>query len=409
MADDRGPGARQAHTVEKLAWALLVALLVTACAPAERSASAVEPAPTPSAPQSPLPTPRASAAAELAPSIESATPVPQPVPQTVAALRPPSIRLIPAAFPLSKPQPLVEISLATLSGAIGTRTEQTAQLKQLDQWWWPEYVKLLNRVASGDTPEMRSQFAQWHVGTAYGDRLRPWLYGPEGQRTFEAGGLVIDRILGKPWGRLAMVEARMTLIAHIPRVKDQVRVLRVRLIPQPQGSWYVLDAYDEAARRWRAGDAPLYSIAAIEKDLPSYVGGYLWNESYVRGGQKQYPINYTETRFWSARRAAIEELNARFAGGALVDRHFEDLTLQILRFDDTTFLGDGVATVRLAGTLVEVDGKGTKTSQRFTQLLKFYRQSSAFAVYYPVDAQEDDGSWDSGGDLALGLVDRRYG
>src|SRR2546430_15098691 len=111
MADDRGPGARQAHTVEKLAWALLVALLVTACAPAERSASAVEPAPTPSAPQSPLPTPPASAAAEPAPSIESATPVPQPVPQTVAALRPPSIRLIPAAFPLSKPKPLVEISL----------------------------------------------------------------------------------------------------------------------------------------------------------------------------------------------------------------------------------------------------------------------------------------------------------
>ena len=333
----------------------------------------------------------------------------QPVPQRVATPQPPSVGLVRAGFSLSRPQPLVEISLATLSGAIGTRTEQTAQLKQLDQWWWPEYVKLLNRVASGDTPEMRSQFAQWHVGTAYGDRLRPWLYGPEGQRTFEAGGLVIDRILGKPWGRLAMVEARMTLIAHIPRVKDQVRVLRVRLIPQPQGSWYVLDAYDEAARRWRAGDAPLYSIAAIEKDLPSYVGGYLWNESYVQGGQKQYPINYTETRFWSARRAAIEELNARFAAGALVDRHFENLTLQILRFDDTTFLGDGVATVRLAGTLVEVDGKGTKTSQRFTQLLKFYRQSSAFAVYYPVDAQEDDGSWDSGGDLALGLVDRRYG
>src|SRR5207247_3180959 len=106
MADDRGPGARQAHPVEKLAWALLVALPVTACAPAERSASAVEPAPTPSAPQSPLPTPPASAAAEPAPSI----------------------RLIPAAFPLSEPQPLVEISLATLSGAIGTRTEQTAQL-----------------------------------------------------------------------------------------------------------------------------------------------------------------------------------------------------------------------------------------------------------------------------------------
>src|SRR5207247_11162544 len=100
---------------------------------------------------------------------------------------------------------------------------------------------------------------------------------------------------------------------------------------------------------------------------------------------------------------------ARFAGCRPADRHFADHTLEIRRFDDTTSRGDGVAPVRLAGTLVEVDGKGTKTSQRFTQLLKFYRQSSAFAVYYPVDAQEDDGSWDSGGDLALGLVDRRYG
>src|SRR2546428_11726055 len=98
MADDRGPGAREAHTVEKLGWALLVALLVTACAPAERSAAAVEPAPPPSAPQSPLPTPPASAAADPAPSSESATPVPQPGPQSVAGLRPPSIRLVPAAF-----------------------------------------------------------------------------------------------------------------------------------------------------------------------------------------------------------------------------------------------------------------------------------------------------------------------
>src|SRR5437773_567420 len=85
--------------------------------------------------------------------------------------------------------------------------------------------------APAATPKTRSQCAQWHRGKAYADYLRRWRYGPEGVRTFEAGGLEIERILAKPWGRLAMVEARMTLVAHIPGANDETRTQRVRIVP----------------------------------------------------------------------------------------------------------------------------------------------------------------------------------
>ena len=408
MTDDRdGPGGH-APRMRTLRSAVLLLLLVTGCAP--EAALPAPPAEQPAAStDAPAATPRAtepSTAPAAAPSALPTAPPPQTAPLWAAF---PTVRLVPGAFPISAPQPLVEVPLGTLTGAIGTRTEQTAQLKQLGEWWWSGYVTVLNRVAAADTPETRSQLAQWHPGKAYADYLRRWLYGPEGTRTFEAGSLEIERILAKPWGRLAMVEARMTLVAH-SSAKDETRTQRVRIVPHAQGMWYVLDGYDERAGRWLAGDAPFYTARTFEAELPAHVASYLQNESYVPGGQKAYAWNGSDTRFWTLRRAAIDELNARFEVGTLVDRHFEGLTLAVVRVDNTTFVGDGVATVRLAGTLVEIDGKGTRTAERFTQLLKFYRQPSAFgAAYYAVDAQEDDGSWDSGGDLAIGLVDRRYG
>ena len=115
------------------------------------------------------------------------------------------------------------------------------------------------------------------------------------------------------------------------------------------------------------------------------------------------------TAFWKARNDALSEMNRLFMSGTLVDRHFENVTARILRFDPATFVGDGVLTVSVTGNLVEIGGDGTKRIVPFTQPLKFLRTYGDSVTWYAADAQEPDGTWDSGGILALTEIDRTFG
>ena len=132
-------------------------------------------------------------------------------------------------------------------------------------------------------------------------------------------------------------------------------------------------------------------------------------ESFAPG---VYPGGATRpptTAFWKARGEALSQLGRTFDSGTLVDRHFEDVTARIVRFEPATYVGDGVLTVSVTGKLVEIAADGTKRTVPFTQPLKFLRTYGGGAGWFAVDAQEPDGSWDSGGVLALSEIDRQFG
>jgi hypothetical protein len=93
-----------------------------------------------------------------------------------------------------------------------------------------------------------------------------------------------------------------------------------------------------------------------------------------------------------------------------VDRHFEGVTTRIVRFDPASYLGDGLITVSVSGRLVEKDGAGTVRQYPFTQQMKFLRSvKNGFVALTVVDQQSTDGSWDSGGELALYANDAEFG
>ena len=382
----------------------VVALLVaSACSPSASTATdpiapatpalsiAIETLPPDERPEKPDPTPL-----PIAPPPQ-ARPVAWEIPASATF---PFVKLAPGAITITTPPPLLDVTV---------RSHEWEQ-QHLEQWS-REYAQLLTRVAAiGRAPEAEQQLAWWHAGGAYMNVVRTWVYGGPAPRTFESRDLTVERVYAKPWGRLALVEARMTLAIHIPGGADETRTLHLRLVLHGQSMWQVLDGYDQEAARWPAGDAPRFTAQMLETEIPANVASYLSTESFTPGGDHLFAVHRENTRFWALRGAALDELNERFRGGTLLDRHFEDLTLRVVRFEPATFLGDGVGTVRLDGTLVEYDGKGARVAERFSQQLKFLRVPDlSGAAYYAVDAQEDDGSWDSGGDLGLGAVDWPHG
>ena len=382
---------------------MLVALLVaTACAgaptatdptPPTAPASSIAIATSPPSERPELPDPTSP---PIAPPLQ-ARPVAWDIPASATF---PVVKLAPGAITITTSPPLLGV----------TARPHVWEQQHLEQWS-REYAQLLDRVAAtGRTAEAEQQLAWWHVGGPYVNVVRNWVYGGPAPRTFESRDLTVERVYAKPWGRLALVEARMTLAIHFPGATDETRRLHLRLILHGQSSWQVLDGHDQAAAGWPAGDAPRFTAQMLETELPANVASYLSTESFTPGGDHLFAVHRENTRFWTLRGAALDELSARFRAGTLLDRHFEGLTLRVVRFEPATFLGDGVATVRLGGTLVEYDGKAARVAERFSQQLKFLRVPDlSGAAYYAVDAQEDDGSWDSGGDLGLGAVDWPHG
>jgi hypothetical protein len=396
-------GAAITIRLMRVALSAFVALLAAAaCAPS---------APTATEPMAPTVPPPAIA-------IQTPTPTerlewPDPTSQPIAT--PPQARPVAWDIPPSATFPLVKlargpITITTPSPLVSVIASHTWEQQHLEQWS-RDYAQLLNHVAAiGRSPETEQQLAWWHVGGAYLSVVRTWVYGGPPSRTFESRDLTVERVYAKPWGRLALVEARMRLWMHGAGGAEESRTLHLRLVLHGQSSWQILDGFAEPAARWPSGDAVRFTAQMLETELPGTVASYLWTESFTPGGEHLAPVGRENTHFGALRAAALDELNARFRAGTLLDRHFEDVSLRIVRFDPATFLGDGVVTVRLDGTLVEYDGKGARLAERFSQQLKFLRvPDMSGAAYYAVDAQEADGSWDSGGDLGLGVVDHVHG
>lgn len=208
----------------------------------------------------------------------------------------------------------------------------------------------------------------------------------------------------RAWGSPAFADVTVRAHDHGP-TEDVALSWRMRV--QPIGFWYrVIDLFDPASGTWMIGEGPRYSAVELEAELRWAAQAYLGNESYSSFRPSNGNFGGADTAFSRARTKAIDELNRRFATGALTERSFENVTARIERFEPAWFGGDGVVTVMLSGRLVETVAGGQRVTSDFTQRLKFLR---TFDFWTAVDAQEDDGSWDSGGNLALAEVARPHG
>jgi hypothetical protein len=222
-------------------------------------------------------------------------------------------------------------------------------------------------------------------------------------RTFVAGGTRVLGGLDRAWGSTAYVDVVVDLLDRGATEIPIHATLRVR----PNGfSFTIVDLYDDATGRWLIGDQPRYAAVDLAAELPQAVAGYLSSESLAPGRDAFSGLIATETPFGRARNAAILGLNAQRAAGALSERRFDDVEASLVRFEPAWFGGDGVVTVRVTGTLVETTPAGARRVA-FVQPLKFFRTPEG--AWIAIDAQEADGSWDSGGDLALAEVARPHG
>jgi hypothetical protein len=104
------------------------------------------------------------------------------------------------------------------------------------------------------------------------------------------------------------------------------------------------------------------------------------------------------TPFWRARHAYI----ATFDRVATPFRTFEDVKASIERYETFSEIPDGLATIRVNGTIVTKDGSGRTSRTPFERTLRIL-----FGNWIPevVDEQITPSVWLSGGDLALAARD----
>jgi len=172
----------------------------------------------------------------------------------------------------------------------------------------------------------------------------------------------------------------------------------------------IADGYDGVTMKTWQGLGPSWKAALLESEASSWVANYLWNESYVKGGNPQFAQGRDTTPFWRSRVAALNGLNALLGAGRLTERRFENVSVRINAFQPMTVFGAGIVSATVDGRLVEMlDGRTARVD--FSQPMKFFRWGgNPFnqASWSAVDSFED-GEWVSGGDLALDQLQFAFG
>ena len=364
----------------------------------------------------PTETPVASVAvAEASPSPNPPSPTAQPVdsPGPVGPTGPqvlqPIVTLDRKSFPIG-----------AIEGFIAPSAEDIASLGSSQPGAEQTYSALMTkyanlpRLSQDERESTLAQFDTWIAPGPFADLVKGWLairYADE-TKTVSLRDFTVDRWYAKPWGRTVLADARFGIVINsdtkIGTPSERRHDVRVRL--NIANSWRIIDAFDVTAGRWLIGDLPRFSPFVLENEVTEAVSQYLWSESYLSGAPVPGAPRPPVTAFWKARIAALNELAALYDSGKIRDRHFDDVAARIVRFDPATFFGDGVLEVAVTGKLVEVNGDGKKRVVPFTQHLRFLRSyADGVSFWTAADAQEPDGSWDSGGILALGEIDRSFG
>ena len=215
------------------------------------------------------------------------------------------------------------------------------------------------------------------------------------ERTFVIGSLHVDRYLVKPWGTRAMAEVTVTVLdkAVNGSLPDQTETGRLRLVGD---KLFVSDAWDYASGRWFNGPEAM-TAAEVRDAVTATTANHLSLESWVPTSAV-VTFGDESTPYWRARHAYIASLDRT----ATPWRMFEDVKASIERYETFSEIRDGLATVRLNGTIVTKDPSGKTSRTPFERTVRIL-----FGNWIPeiVDEQITPGVWLSGGDLALALRD----
>src|SRR6266508_4341144 len=178
----------------------------------------------------------------------------------------------------------------------------------------------------------------------------------------------IEPLYKKPWGTQALADVRVTIVdrAVDRSAPDQWESGLLRLSGDRRYS--VVDSWDDPRGRWFNGRAT-DNAAGLRDSVQQAVGMYLRTESWVVG----LPA---ETYFDGI--GAVE------------------------RYDTLADIPDGMATVRIVGSVVTSDAAGRTQRQPISRHVKVF-----FGNWMPevVDHEVTPGVWLAGCDLALVEID----
>ena len=354
--------------------------------------------------------------------IASVTPAPaetpgqttQPTPKAPPQATPPAIAVISQKFSLGTPAPLIEV--------VGPyRTDTENQLKQ----WIPYYLEVLDKYRndSGDQNN-RAMFESVHAPGPYTEFIRQSLgvqfaAGPVPlPRKFQLSQLAIQHMYAKPWGRVAYIDAMLSYVDRVTAADGKVSTVQhaqqARFVNQGHGQYKIVDGYDPILGRWVDGEQPRWSGLALEAEAPQGLGWFLQRETYVPGETYPHAIpaggGFMVTAFDIAWNDSLARLDASYTRGEFTSRRFDNVSVQVTRFEPASFLGDGVVTVVLNARLLIGTG-GTERATQVTRTLRAYRitRDGLNAFWQVVDEQRADGSWLSGGNLELAEIDQDRG
>jgi hypothetical protein len=350
---------------------IAVVLLLSACAPFAQPAPLQEPttATSTSAPATPRDIP-----------VETATPETTPVVPTGPQTSAPIVRIAETPFTIAP-------TFALARSAIAADDEEAARFGI--HW----YLQGLDRYRDhGDYLPVSGNFGT-AVAAALSESRTPGV-----QRTFVLESLRIEGVYRKPWGTRAVVDVRATIVdrALNGSAPDQRETGLLRLTGERR--LQVIDAWDVASGRWFNGRAP-DEAAGVGPALEQPIASFLHSESWQSGMPLvTYLTGAAMTPFLSARAAHL----ATFDRTTTASRSFEDVTGTIERFDTFAEIAGGMATVRVAATVVTTDATGRTERQTTGRRVKVF-----FGNWVPevVDEELTPGVWRSGGDLALIDID----
>ena len=228
---------------------------------------------------------------------------------------------------------------------------------------------------------------------------------PGVQRKFALTSYSVERVYAKPWGTQALVDVVATITDTVVSGNAAPEVETGRLRLAGDRGLTVVDGWN--GMRWFNGISPV-DRGKLVVELQQPFGWYLQVETWVPGSQLQpFYAPGGETPFTKARNALIQ----KFDRDAIASRTLTDVTATVGRFETLTEIGDGIATITLVGTVVTRSATGVETRTPFAKVVQAFRK--AFATghghFWVVDERGPDGSWLSGGDIALKDVDRSFG
>jgi hypothetical protein len=385
--------------------ALLLVVLFAACTPA-----VVAPSPTP------------------APTVEptaSATPIVTTAPATQPA---------PVVDKQSIQVPMPEVALSSQSFPIGTTPlPQRIPLSQVNanivNGFAQNLTSFLDAARGGGNPKGNGGPLSddlWNM------RMYPGAFqtlarqvvaakDPAG-RFFYSDSFTIDAAWALPWtaptgngsaSAMQFIDVTMKFRDHAetpPADGELSYTWHLRLPTQGQGVYAIADGYDDVHAKTWMNTATYWDRPRLEREATSALAGYLWNESYVKGGNQQFANVQDTTPFWHSRIEALNDLNVLFNAGRLTERHFENARVSIEGFEPLTVYGGGIVSITVSGRLVEtLDGKTRRVD--FSQPMKFFRFGAspiALSGWTAIDSFED-GAWVSGGNLALAQLSTVHG